>query len=93
MDILSTQLYIFAIKIFNTKSCKNIWKLNFQKIVENQEIMCVCEYMCVTVGLDLGLLWSIVIKIIFFKKRIIAIISYSENFVNNTFWKISGNQQ
>ena len=92
MDILSIQLYIFAMKIFNTKSCKNIWKQNFQKIAENQEI-CECECMCVTVGLDLGLLWSIVIKIIFFKKRIIAIISYSENFVNNTFWKISGNQQ
>ena len=55
--------------------------------------MCVCECMCVTVGLDSGLLWSIVIKIIFFKKRIIAIISYSENFVNNAFWKISGDQQ
>ena len=31
--------------------------------------MCVYECMCVTVGLDLGLLWSIVIKIIFFKKK------------------------
>ena len=87
MDILSTQLYIFAIKIFNTKSCKKIWKQNFQKIVENQEI-CVC----VTVGFDLSLLWSIVIGIIS-KKRIISIISYSENFVNNAFWKISGDQQ
>ena len=93
MDILSTQLYIFAIKMFYTKSCKNIEKQNFQKIVVNQEIMCVCECMCVTVGLDLGLLWSIVIKIIFFKKRIISIISYSENFVNNAVWKISGDQQ
>ena len=55
--------------------------------------MCVYECMCVTVGLDLGLLWSIVIKIVFFKKRIIAMISYSENFVNNAFWKISGDQQ
>ena len=91
MDILSTQLYIFAIKIFNTKSCKNIWKQNFQKKVENQEI-CVCECVCVTVGFDLSLLWSIVIGIIF-KKRIISIISYSENFVNNAFWKISGDQQ
>ena len=68
MDILSTQLYIFAIKIFNTKSCKKIWKQNFQKIVENQEI-CVCECVCVTVGFDLSLLWSIVIEIIFFKKK------------------------
>ena len=63
MDILSTQLYIFAIKIFNTKSCKKIWKQNFQKIVENQEI-CVCECVCVTVGFDLSLLWNIVIGII-----------------------------
>ena len=63
MDILSTQLYIFAIKILITKSCKNIWKQNFQKIAENQEI-CVCECMCVTVGFDLSLLWNIVIGII-----------------------------
>ena len=63
MDILSTQLYIFAIKILNTKSCKKIWKQNFQKIVENQEI-CVCECVCVTVGFDLSLLWNIVIGII-----------------------------
>ena len=62
MDILSTQLYIFAIKIFNTKSCKKIWKQNFQKIVENQEI-CVCECVCVIVGFDC-LLWNIVIGII-----------------------------